>query len=241
MGYHVSVIQDQQVMYPEVLKASLNVSQVGRDELPLADSLLVCSSMQQVASTDVAPHEALKASVLTSTDWNKGQSGDDIISRVKQLAESGRKPSKKAMGKEHPDVRRYLRDWNKLKLKDRVLYRATTIDGQEYDQLIVPTTIKDTILHALHDDMGHQGRDRTSWLVKTRFYWLRMDTDIDSKVRHCGRCVRQKTRAVPSVSYITSSAPMELVISHPVLLWNWCASTTCHWKCLRVATKTYWS
>ena len=110
-------------------------------------------------------------------------------------------------------MRRYLRDWNKLKLKDNVLYRTTTVSGEEYDQLIVPTTIKDTILQSLHDDMGHQGRDRTSWLVKTRFFWIGMDSDIENKVRHCGRCVQQKTRAVPAAELvnITSSAPMELV------------------------------
>ena len=205
--------QDQQVMYPDVLKAILNVSQVGRDEMPLADSLLVCRSMQQIAPTDVAPNEALKASVLTSTDWQKGQAGEPSIARVKQLIDSGQKPSKKAAKTECPDVRRYLRDWNKLKLKDNVLYRTTTVSGEEYDQLIVPTTIKDTILQSLHDDMGHQGRDRTSWLVKTMFFWIGMDSDIENKVRHCGRCVRQKTRAVPVAELvnITSSAPMELV------------------------------
>ena len=40
-----------------------------------------------------------------------------------------------------------------------------------------------------------------------------MDSDIENKARHCGRCVRQKTRAVPAAELvnITSSAPMELV------------------------------
>ena len=30
--------------------------------------------------------------------------------------------------------------------------------------------MKDTILQTFHDDMGHQGRDMTSWLVKTSFF-----------------------------------------------------------------------
>lgn len=205
--------QDQQVMYPEVLKAILNVSQTGRDELPLADSLLVCRSVQQIAAVDVVPNDALKGSVMTSTDWVTGQSGDQVISRVKELVSSGQKPSKKAAAKEHPDVIRYLRDWNKLKLKDNVLYRTVSIDGQQYDQLTVPKGITDTILHALHDDLGHQGRHRTAWLVKSRFFWLGMDKDIRSKVDLCGRCVRQKTRPIPAAELvnITSSAPMELV------------------------------
>ena len=112
--------QDQQVMYPDVLKAILNVSQVGRDEMPLADSLLVCRSIQQIAPTDVAPNEHLKAFVLTSTDWQKRQTGDPSIARVTQLIDSGQKPSKQAARTECPDVRRYLRVWNKLKLKDNV-------------------------------------------------------------------------------------------------------------------------
>lgn len=89
---------------------------------------------------------------------------------MKELVSNGQKLSKKAAAKEHPDVLRYLRDWNKLKLKDNVLYRTVSIDGQQYDQLIVPKGITDTILHALHDDLGHQGRHRTAWLVKSRFF-----------------------------------------------------------------------
>ena len=94
--------QNQQVMYPDVLKVILNVSQVGRDEMPLADSLLVCRSMPQISPTDVALDEALKASVLTSTDWQKGQTGDPSIARVKQLIDSGQKPSKKQQERNVP-------------------------------------------------------------------------------------------------------------------------------------------
>ena len=65
----------------------------------------------------------------------------------------------------------------------------------------------------MHDGMGHQGRDRTAYLVKTRFFWLGMDTDIAEKVRLCDRCIRRKTRPVPAAELvnITSSYPMELV------------------------------
>ena len=205
--------QGQQVMYPDVLKAILNAAQIGRDELPLADSLLVCRSIQQIVPQDVVPVDALKGSVMTSTDWNKGQSGDPVISRVNELVISVPKPTKKEVEKESAEVKRYMRDWNKLKMKDQILYRKTTVSGEQYDQLVVPMNTKDTILHALHDDMGHQGKHCTSWLVKTRFFWLGMDDDIDERVEFCGRCIRSKTRAVPAAELvnITSSAPMEMV------------------------------
>ena len=49
-------------------------------------------------------------------------------------------------------------------------------------------------------------------LVNTSFC-LGIDGDIDSKVRHCGRCVHQKTRPAPATGLIniTSSATMDLV------------------------------
>ena len=98
-------------------------------------------------------------------------------------------------------------------MTDKVLYRTATVNGEKHDQLVIPANTKSIVLKALHDDNGHQGRDRTSWLIKTRFFWLWMDKDIESKVRHCDRCIRQKTRPVPAAELvnITSSAPMELV------------------------------
>ena len=98
--------QDQQVIYPEVLKAILNVSQTGRDELPLADSLLVCRSEQQIAADDAVPNDALKGSVMTSTDWVKGQSGDQTISRVKVLV---------------PEVRNRFRKWQQRNIRMNIL------------------------------------------------------------------------------------------------------------------------
>ncbi|MCG8049379.1 MAG: RNase H-like domain-containing protein, partial [Candidatus Thiodiazotropha endolucinida] len=203
----------QQIMYPDILKAVFGTSQLDPEERPLAEGLLLSKSMQQTVQSDEIPVETLNAHALSSADWNRGQSNDDTITRVKELLAIGQKPPKKEAAKEQPDVRRFLKDWGKLKLKDGVLYRSTSFDGQPYDQLVVPSAVKEIVLKALHDDMGHQGRRRTAWLVKTRFFWLGMDGDIESKVRHCGRCVRRKTRPVPAAELvnITSSTPLELV------------------------------
>lgn len=61
--------------------------------------------------------------------------------------------------------------------------------------------------------MGHMGRDRTLDLVRARFYWPRMTSDIEKKVKTCDRCVRRKTlpeRAAPLVNIMTTR-PLELV------------------------------
>ena len=45
----------------------------------------------------------------------------------------------------------------------------------------------------LHDEAGHQGRDRILSLVKSRFYWQGIDGDIEKHVRNCPKCIRRKT------------------------------------------------
>ena len=100
-----------------------------------------------------------------------------------------------------------------MTIKDDVLYRTVVIKGDTYQQLVIPKEITDIVFKALHDDQGHQGRDRTAWLIKTRFFWLGMDSDIESRVRLCDGCIHRKTRPVPATELvsITTSAPMDLV------------------------------
>lgn len=61
--------------------------------------------------------------------------------------------------------------------------------------------------------MGHLGCERTLELVRSRLYWPKMASDVESKIKTCPRCVKRKEqpeRAVPLVN-IQTSRPMELV------------------------------
>ena len=200
----------QPIIYPDVLKAIMHTSQVSTEERPLAEAVMVTQTVEPYAA-DQIPEEVLQASALKATDWIKGQDSDPVISRLKYLLIGGKKPSKTEASSEFPDIKRFLRDWDKLVLKDGVLYRQTNLYDQEFDQILVPTSAKQIVLTVMHDGMGHQGRDRTAYLVKTRFFWLGMDTDIAEKVRQCMRCILRKTRPVPAAELVntTSSYPIE--------------------------------
>ena len=60
----------------------------------------------------------------------------------------------------------YLLDWDKLEIMDGVLYRRGTVSGEAYLQLVLYDTLLEDLFLALHDDLGHQGRDRTISLFK---------------------------------------------------------------------------
>ena len=93
---------------------------------------------------------------------------------------------------------KYLREWKKLLLVDGNLYRNTTVYGQSTRQLVLPAHFRDKVLEHVHDDMGHQGRDRTMSLVIQRFYWPGLDSDVEKKVKNCVCCTQWKTLPKPS-------------------------------------------
>ena len=82
--------------------------------------------------------------------------------------------------------------------------KETTID-----RICLQVSLRTDILKAYHDDLGHQGRERTMSLVKRRFIWPGMDKDITDFIHKCGRCFRRKTANTKSAdlaNIVTKSA-----------------------------------
>lgn len=107
----------------------------------------------------------------------------------------------------------FYRIFKSLTIIRGVLYRVIVEKGKTKQQLVLPSVYIEQVLEGLHNNMGHPGRDRTSSLIRDRFFWPGMSMDVENWIKQCGRCVRRKsptnTRA-PLVS-ITSSYPLELV------------------------------
>ena len=94
-----------------------------------------------------------------------------------------------------------------------ILYRSTVLNGVETKQLVLPVRFHNIVLQHLHDDVGHQGRDRTLSLVRARFYWPGLESDVVNKVRNYEQCIKRKTIPAPSAELVNiiSLQPMELV------------------------------
>ena len=72
-----------------------------------------------------------------------------------------------------------------------ILYRRGELNGQPFQQPVLPLELRDVVYTALYDDLGHQDRDRTTSLVKQRFYWPEVDAYVKERVQKCDRCIKR--------------------------------------------------
>jgi hypothetical protein len=109
--------------------------------------------------------------------------------------------------------RTLLRQHNKLIVKEGLLYRRVTdsVHG-ELHQLLLPAVLKADVLRMLHNDMGHQGLDRTLSLLKQRVYWPGMSPEVKDYIEQCERCVHNTKPHVHLPSgHLLASRPLEVI------------------------------
>lgn len=144
------------------------------------------------------------------------QRADPIVARVMSFVDRRKRPSRRERdNNESVPVLRLLKHWEKLEVKDSVLYRRSKDRvGKIRYQLVLPHSLRTAALRGTHDDAGHQGQSRTLHLVRQRLFWSGMDTDVKRYVSHCKRCVVGKTQepeARAPLESIKTSVPLELV------------------------------
>lgn len=147
---------------------------------------------------------------LTPAQIQQDQKDDSHIGPVLQCKLSGVRPLGQELKRFDAQSRCLLREWDKLEVDENgVLWRKTA----HRKQLVLPDKHKITALKELHNQMGHQGVDRTIFLIRDRFFWPYMQREIEQYVMSC-TCLKQKkpsreTRA--PLRNIVTTQPFELV------------------------------
>lgn len=180
--------------------------------ITLVESLAISGSAIPESYISEDHHGLPTVPSLSHAELKCKQRADPTLREVIAQVELGDSPPPTAR-KELPDLPLLLRELNRLELQDEVLYRKRQDADQITYQLVLPKELRETVMHSLHNDMGHMGIDRTLDLVRTRFYWPRMSADVERKVKTCDRCTRRKTvpgKAAALVN-IKTSRPLELV------------------------------
>ena len=168
---------------------------------PYVESLAISNDCDDILDYDSSPVQLRL--------WRQAQRDDPCLGPLFPFLQKGRRPEKT----EVPVVcYSLLKEFDRLRLIRGGMYRVATVDGKEERRLVLPACFKKTVLHLLHDDMGHIGRDRTRALAQERFFWPRMFSEIEEYVSSCPRCISRKATGdkAPLVPILTSQ-PLEVV------------------------------
>ena len=179
-------------LFPDVVKAVCQAYLVERESCPLVETLIVSNAVTLV---DPPTPDLLDSTSLQNVDWSKEQVADSTLARVVELVKLKFCPDKSSLQTESPNVLKYIREWSRLSLVDGVLYRNTTLNNVQTRQLVLPLHFRSIILKQLHDDLGHQGRDRTLSLVRSRFYWPGLENDVEEKIKIVAVVLGEKLRS----------------------------------------------
>ena len=182
------------VLSDEAVKALY--SGVGKDELVSTVSMSASVVPDLPTSADKEP-----------PDWTKLQKNDPVIGVIVRAL-----LNKEAFQNDHPEVRELWKQRKKLLFVNDVLYRRCQLPDGLIHQLVLPECARREAIQAMHDDMGHFGRDRVIDLLRSRVYWPFMKEDVSRYIARCESCLkRKKPQPIAELVSIETSSPMELV------------------------------
>lgn len=121
------------------------------------------------------------------------QETDLTLNKLRKFWDLRRRPTRQEKQGLSKPVRLLLKQWPHIRESDGLLYRM--IEDPHLGvchQLLLPGCLKERVLKSVHDQMGHQGIERTLGLLKQRCYWTGMHGDVEQWVKHCQRCILTK-------------------------------------------------
>ncbi|KAL0152786.1 hypothetical protein M9458_052509 [Cirrhinus mrigala] len=146
---------------------------------------------------------------LTPEQIHKAQGEDEILSRVLWYKSQNRRPNRTEVKAKNPAVAILLKQWLKINVGQDGVCRTS-----RREQLLLPKAYHPWVFKELHQDMCHLGVESSLDLIRERFYWPQMSTDVEHFVTRVCECLKKKkpsrqTRA-PLIP-IQTTYPFQLV------------------------------
>ena len=140
-----------------------------RNQRKVRNSAPVSMKVPDIVKDDISPD-----------DFRKAQDGDDTLTKIRALADSG---------KTFPSKNGYVK-WCR---RDGLVYREyTSSDNTVSSQLLVPQSLRTTVMRLAHESImaGHMATKRTVSRVLSEFYWPGVQTDVKRFCQSCDICQR---------------------------------------------------
>ena len=79
-------------------------------------------------------------------NWGNEQKEDSHVNRVRYMVSQREKPAGRTLQKESEEVKSLLRVWKELRVESDVLYRETSVNGEQVRQLVLPSKYRQIAL-----------------------------------------------------------------------------------------------
>ena len=135
------------------------------------------------------------------------------VCRLVAYHKAGHEPTRRQLAREPKGVRKLLGCLPHVVLREGVVYRRIMGEEGEVHQLILPGCLRERMLVALHEGMGHQGVERTAALLRARFYWPSLQGDVERHLGKCQRCLLAKAgrKVVSPMGSLQATHPLEVL------------------------------
>ena len=128
---------------------------------------------------------------MTNKEWIKEQMEDPIIGEVRKHLLDGTLHKRKSRRGDPDSLKNLLKHRHQLILRNSLVYRIVKLPkaGSPMIQFVLPSKFRERALEACHDEIGHLSLERYLDLLRDRFFWMSMSTDMERKIKNCDRCL----------------------------------------------------
>jgi len=184
----------------------------------LAMPVLTAPQQRQGLALDKALQRLSWLDDYSRDDVSAAQQLDPHIGPVHRWLSADHKPSTADLAPHSEETKALASRWRSLSIVNGILIRSgkTSRVGRPINQTVLPTALRDTVLHQLHDIRvsGHLGIQRTIARVHQKFYWPGLSLDVARWCAACPECASRKGNPGPGRVPLTSlptGAPFERI------------------------------
>ena len=89
-----------------------------------------------------------------------------------------------------------IREGQLYLVRDNILKRHVTDGDNTYKTTVIPRALIGQILKLAHEDLGHNGNNRTSTMLKRLYYWKGIKPSVEKLIKTCYQCQRRNRQVV---------------------------------------------
>ena len=150
--------------------------------------------------------------ILSPLTLQQAQRDDPDIQTVLQFVTKKERPTLTEQRQQSLESQKLLQQWLKLTTNSQGLLCRKVSNRV---QVILPVSLRQPIMKLVHGQMGHIGVERTTSIIRDRFFWPHMQRDIEHHIKNQCRCIIQKK---PHINKNAPSKPSPLLNPWKLLL-----------------------